>query len=348
MGGLTHQLYDSLRSDFSVEGARYSISGSGIDDSGSSYGAGIEEDYKKNLGDWGKLKLSYATNRKQERRYSSTATTRTIRESVALSDGQTVLLGSAGIDLATVEVEDVSGTRLYTSGLDYILIQRGDFTEIKRVFAGRIPDGSTVRVSYLAAADSDVDVNTVQDRSRAEIQLIDAHLTIFAEYMQSRNTGERSLSFQDLSDKRIGMSYGWEWLELGISRQDFEADSFGYRNLTTYQKVNYSPVSGGALIIEGTQSTTRHDDRQYDQKIDTYIVRYSQSLSSRLTVTGMAGLRQEEFDYALRDADIAEMDIDYRIGRLKVYLSHILENEETDTEIREKRATMIKLERDFW
>ena len=154
---LTHQLYDSLRSELEIFGQ--------FEDSTfrtrNEIGGRIDETYLKQLGNWGRLNISVSP-------YASVAYNRTNEDVARVFDESHVMVGllpsvlrQQDVITSSIVVTDEVGSIVYDEGPlgDYIVNQTGDGfeTELIRTPISNIADGQLVLVDYVyeLAGDSD-------------------------------------------------------------------------------------------------------------------------------------------------------------------------------------------------
>ena len=141
--GLSHKLYESLRTGLTYE---YSgISHSYYKES--RHQSGVNLNYTKKI-PAGQLKLSYSYTFLRNQMEAEALFLPVYNESYELMDGEITMLQRPYVDESTVVVRDVTGTLIYREGLDYILVEQGDFLEIQRVPGGQIPNGESVYLDY--------------------------------------------------------------------------------------------------------------------------------------------------------------------------------------------------------
>jgi len=142
---LGHQLFKSLQSRINYE--YNSIKHTVYQESNTK--TGFEFNYSKSL-PGGQLLISYKYDRYHQNYISDPVSLTISDEQYSLTDSKIILLRLPDISLASVVVKDITGTIIYVNGLDYILIERNQFIEIRRIPGGSIPDKSIVLIDYLA------------------------------------------------------------------------------------------------------------------------------------------------------------------------------------------------------
>ncbi|GBD86181.1 hypothetical protein BMS3Abin03_00091 [bacterium BMS3Abin03] len=143
-GTIEHQLFNSLRSHLSYEytDSRQTFYNEVINQ------ATVGFKYQKKI-PTGIFRLNYEYRLRGVDRASQASRTQLILdEEHSLTDGTIELLDNPDVILESVVVTDFKDTYIYVENLDYLLIPRGEFTEIVRIPGGQIPDGATVYVDY--------------------------------------------------------------------------------------------------------------------------------------------------------------------------------------------------------
>ena len=103
----------------------------------------------------GNLFLYYKYYRYHQDMKSDPKTLLIQNEETLLIDNQIVLLSKPYANINSVVVKDVTGTIFYQINLDYVLVQRNNFIEIRRVPGGMITNNTSVFVDYTATQPGD-------------------------------------------------------------------------------------------------------------------------------------------------------------------------------------------------
>ncbi|NVO01269.1 MAG: hypothetical protein HXX09_01070 [Bacteroidetes bacterium] len=145
--------------------------------------AGIDLNYTKKLPTKGLLTLSYRYYRQFQNHTSGDIFLNVIREEYTLADGQFVLLTKPYVTPGTVVVTDITGTIIYQENLDYILInQTNNFTEIKRIPGGLIPNNSIVYVDYIAKQPGAYNFDASNQNFGASLMLFNRLVEVYYRY----------------------------------------------------------------------------------------------------------------------------------------------------------------------
>ncbi|MBI2967805.1 MAG: hypothetical protein HYY40_08330 [Bacteroidetes bacterium] len=116
----------------------------------SNHKSGIDLRYTKKIPAKGRLTITYAYYRLHQERESRDIILQTLNEEYKLTDGEIVLLNKPYVDPQSVMVTDATSTIVYTDGVDYILIERDNFLEIKRISGGQISNNGSIYIDYIA------------------------------------------------------------------------------------------------------------------------------------------------------------------------------------------------------
>jgi hypothetical protein len=143
--GLEHKLFKSLKSRINFE--YNTINHSIYNQSSSKYG--VEFNYSKQI-PTGQLLLSYRFDRFHQSYFSDPLSLTILDEQYTLTDSKIILLKLPNINVSSIIVKDKTGTIIYQKGVDYILIERSKYIEIRRIPGGSIADKSLVLIDYYA------------------------------------------------------------------------------------------------------------------------------------------------------------------------------------------------------
>lgn len=143
--GLEHKLFKSLKSRINFE--YNTINHSIYSQSSSKYG--VEFNYSKQI-PTGQFLLSYRFDRFHQSYFSDPLSLTIIDEQYTLTDSKIILLKLPNINVSSIIVKDKTGTIIYQKGVDYILIERSKYIEIRRIPGGSIADKSLVLIDYYA------------------------------------------------------------------------------------------------------------------------------------------------------------------------------------------------------
>lgn len=227
---LSHQLYNSLRSDFRLFGF---VDGSSFRKR-YQYGGSIAENYTKILGDWGRLNMSVAPRVAVTYDRPDAATGFVFREEHQMVGFDPVRLDQTDIIESSIVVTDQAGIPYDPGPLgDYTVEQLGGGfeTELRRVPGSDILDGEVVRVAYEYELPGfgDSDLLSVGVSAHTSLSLVE-HLSVFGRYEQF-NTHVLSGSDSDIrlnnyNRYSTGLEFNWPWFSAKAEFIDNDA-TFG-------------------------------------------------------------------------------------------------------------------------
>jgi hypothetical protein len=176
---LTHQLYDSLKTDLELFGSFEDASFR----TRSEFGGWITENYLKRLGDWGRLNIvvsphaSIAYNRLNEE------TAFVFDESHVFVDPLPVLLRQPGIIESSIVVTSANCPIVCVKNVDYTVDSRGGGieTELLITSPGIIADGDLVLVDYEYEVAGDNDTLSIGVSVHTSLAFLD-HWNVFGRY----------------------------------------------------------------------------------------------------------------------------------------------------------------------
>ncbi|MFT5123508.1 MAG: hypothetical protein ACI9TH_000055 [Kiritimatiellia bacterium] len=346
-GYAEHQLYESLKSRVGVESLWTQAHGIGDGFDGQRYGPYVVEEYTKRIGEWGELRAGAEVRWLDENRKDRNNRQTVRSEGVRLESNRPVLLHAPGVQLETIRVRDASGRELYREGFDYRLIQRGEFVEIQRVFAGPIPEGNSVEVDYVADVSGPQNVRTTESGGHVELELFKRLLLLHARIRNVDNSNGRSLSFQDLDDLLYGAALRVKMFEFGVDWQNYMADFISYDSIRFFEKCTLDLGTIATLVLHFDQSTTTYPELNDERDVQSGQALLRTHLTPRTQLNLRGGFYDERGDRSDRRLSTLAADLKYRIGLLNASVSYQYEDEQQAGEERDRHYLYFKSERRF-
>lgn len=224
--GIQHQLFESLHSYISYN--HINLSQTFYNEQVNRGEAGIS--YKKKIPK-GMFRLNYNISLSKLNRENISGTLNIIDEPKLLSEGTVTLLANPYVELSSVEVKNADGTIIYQEYFDYLLIQRGSFTEIQRIPGGQISSGETVFVSYQAEQQPSQSYNTTSQSYGAGVTLYGNLIDLYINgaLQNYSNVFEGDAAFLKTTDRMLyGMKISLDYFDLGAEYENYES------NITPY------------------------------------------------------------------------------------------------------------------
>ncbi|MBI2516957.1 MAG: hypothetical protein HYV95_08580 [Opitutae bacterium] len=342
---LTHQLYTSLTSHLQFQGLSQELRSPGSRLAIDRVGAGLAESYTKLLGSWGRLSLAGDLRVDQEHRESAGQLIMVADEAHVLADGNPVFLLQSDVRGVT-RVTDGRG-RAFAELLDYTLVSHGALLEIRRVPGGLIPNGSTVLVSYTAAAPPAGRFTTYTRMLQVRLELFDNLLAVYGRVNQIDNTGARFLVLQNITDRTAGAEFKWGWLQISGEQEDFQSNLSPFRSQRLSETLTYDGSTGTLLSLELNQHWLSFPGTGRSRHNTSAIARWHARPYAFLLFTLEGGVRREtgrDFDQRLTTLR-SLVNFDY--GKLNFDLGYEYEKESYLTDRHLKHYVFFRGNRKF-
>ena len=242
---LEHKLFKSLKSRINFD--YNTINHTVYEQSSTKYGAEIN--YSKNI-PTGQFIFSYRYDRYHQS-YNSDPVNLMVRdEQYNLADSKIVLLKLAYIDISTVVVKDATGTIIYQIGLDYILIQRGNYIEIRRIPGGLIADNASVLIDYSASQPGKYSYD-------ANIHFLSSSIYLFhnilsfsyrfstQDYLNLKQTEFITLNY--FTQNNIGCRIDFNFINAGAEYEDYKSSILPYHRMQYF--INFQTQLGKKIVF---------------------------------------------------------------------------------------------------
>jgi hypothetical protein len=345
--GLRHQLYESLSTAFDVHGQLNSSSGAGTSLSTTRYGVGLNENYTKRLGGWGRLTLGYGGLLDRERRETLGLVQFVVGETHTLNDGVITFLDQPQVSVSSIQVSDASGAVLYRELLDYLVITHGERTEIKRTVGGQIPNGGTVRVDYSVVSQPSDSYTTFANQFQVRLDFFDGLLGLYGRLNLQDNYGGQSLVLEEITDQVAGLDFTWRWLRTGAEYEVYDSNLSPYRTARLFENFTLAASPDATLGLDVGQSWSTFP--QSHRTLATYhaIARTRLRLSSALTVNLEGGMRRQDGEGYDQNLATARANLEFKAGKLAMRAGYAYENETFIEELRLRHYFFFRAKRTF-
>ncbi|MFH0983750.1 MAG: hypothetical protein V2A79_19720 [Planctomycetota bacterium] len=148
-----------------------------------------------------------------------------LNESAAFSDPLNITLRNRNVIPYSIVVTDLSNRRYYLSGRDYLVIRRGDVTQLARMLTGRIADGDTVLIDYQYRTPASGQIDTVRVDTGLE-QRFDNGVTPYYRFSYRNQEADTSTGFDRYADRtdhhRLGVKYEQKRYAAGAEYEIFD------------------------------------------------------------------------------------------------------------------------------
>ena len=294
----THQFYSSILTTGSVGGSLIQQS-DGFNSN--EYFGNLAINYRK-IVPYGILSSGISYGQNVQENTAGPAGTRIRGEAHVFDDPNPIVLNRQNIIISSIVVMDITGTIVYTEGLDYTVTDLITRVEIRRVLGGLIADGDTVLLDYnLRSEGSDTtttetlgfNVRYTFDRG------IFKNLSVYGRYFQQNQSVDGGIGSTRLADDVRELIYGVDY-EIGDLRLTAEQQMHDSRTApfdATRLEAGYTRRLGdlGNLGLSASYRLNESRDARGDRnELFTLSGRYRARLWKRLNLTVDAIWRDED------------------------------------------------------
>lgn len=345
---LKHRLYEALTSTLDVKATEDKASGPSSNTNIRRFGLGLNEHYTRRVGDTGRLTLRYNIGFTREQREATGPLIFVVDEEKRLKDNMITFLNLSRVNTASVRVTDAMGNIPYEEFFDYLIVGRGQQTEIRRVPGGRIKNGDEVLVSYGATLDPNDKFTTLSNSASFRLALFDDILSLYAQLRVVDNWGGESLVLQDINDKIVGGELSWRWLDARAEFESFDSNLSPFRSLRLSQSLHVEPSKFSTLTLDLSQrwSTFPAEGRQNEVSYN-YIGRYQTKLTRYLSLRVEGGMRIEKGQNLDQQLVTVRTDLEFRLGRLAVEAGYVYQDEDFFDDLFRKHFFFLRGRRTF-
>jgi len=226
---LQHQLFSSLQTFIYYEYAQ--VKQTAYNEIRNTAGGGIN--YIKKI-PTGTLNISYEYRQRNEERNSQPVPLIIVNEEHKLDDSKIVLLNTPSINANSIFITDETETIIYQLNIDYIIISRGDFIEIKRLLGGQIANGTNVFIDYYAEQITSYKFTSLNNSFKTNLVLFDRLIELYFRLMKQDYKQLEYINpgiLKTIDQKSYGFVLNIDNLSAGVELDDFKSNIIPYRSI---------------------------------------------------------------------------------------------------------------------
>ncbi|MDP2363134.1 MAG: hypothetical protein Q8M94_05125, partial [Ignavibacteria bacterium] len=189
----------------------------------------------------GALRLNYTYRLQTNNRMSEAVNLVINDEEHLLSDNKFILLDNPGVIESSIKVKDKTRTIIYQENLDYFIFNRGQFTEIRRIPGGQIPDGEKVFVDYESRYSPSYNFSAAGNTFLVGLIVLNNFLDVYFAYndFDYNNVEGSSFSiFKFFNQRLFGARATINIVSAGFEYDDYNSNITPYRSLRYYVDVS--------------------------------------------------------------------------------------------------------------
>ena len=252
---LAHQLYESLTTTLSVDGARQTLDDAGVDEE---VGGGLGFDYRKRI-PGGTLILNLNGHRSFNREEDLGGLGQVVDEAHTIPAEGFVFLDEPSADVESLIVTDNSGLTLFVEGIDYRLDKLGSTVRLTAITTGALQLGTAILVDYAFRGQPDATFYTDTWGGGGRLAF-DWGLSLFAQHgrtshdLQSGSDSGDRLQTTAVSTAGIELDRGPSRTSLSYQEQDNRTNPF--RRWQADESLRFRPTANLSLILNAGWGVT--------------------------------------------------------------------------------------------
>ncbi|MEY4386434.1 MAG: hypothetical protein RLY20_1717 [Verrucomicrobiota bacterium] len=346
---LEHKLFQSLVTDLNLQGYRYTASSSTDSQRSWQFGGGPGVRYTKRLSRTSVLSAYENIGYFHTDVQSSGGLIPVIDEQhVFGSSGQPITLRQPNIIQSTIVVTDNSHLPPggYIAGLDYNIIQNGQFTLIERPVGSRVPD--SVLISYNFEASPSGSYDTVNNACGLRFDFFDNHWSVYTRYSLTHNDGAENLVVQDLNLFVLGTEGHWKALRAGVEFEIYDSSLAPYDSLRFFQSLTFAPAQRSRLGFNFTETLMNYEQANRADQNYTATVNYNQAFTRHLNFDVETGVSQRIGEGVDQTLAVFRPQVQYSSGKFSASIGYDLNYDEyLSSQTRIRNLAYIRLRKDF-
>ena len=225
--GLEHHLFKSLQSRINFE--YNNLKNTVFSEVNSK--SGVRFNYTKQIPK-GIIQVSYEFGRYSQGHTADSSSMIVSNEQYSLSDTRITLLRLPDVQESSVVIKDMTGTFFFQKELDYILVPRGKYLEIRRIPGGNIANESSVLVDYSAAQPGSYQYNANTHVLMTNLNLFSNHLSLTYRFSTQDYYNLVSTDFVTLNyftQNLAGVKLDFGFVSAGAEYEDYRSSILPYK-----------------------------------------------------------------------------------------------------------------------
>jgi hypothetical protein len=349
---LRHQLYESLVSTLILEAADNESRDAGGNGFTRRYGGGFAESYTKRLSAIARLRLNNTllVNHVDAKGISSVENeTHSFTTGTGGAPPGNFFLNQANVKSSTIQIYNVSRTRAYTRGIDYLVFTEGALSRIQRLVNSGVPTmDDTVVVDYQAEPTPEGNYETLSEAFSVRVDFWNNFWGIYSRVNLFANNAQDELRVQDLFSIAVGTDLTWRWLRAGAEYEYYDSTFSDYRSTHLYQGVSFNLDDRSSLSADLNETWTKYLNSGRDEQYYSFITRYRNALTTSLAFNIEGGVSRREGDGVEQTLATLRPSVDYSVGRTTLRAEYNYEYElYLGNEERSRHLFLVRLRRVF-
>jgi hypothetical protein len=342
---LDHQLYQSLHSfvyfqyfnaiNFSSEETRNFF--------------GIGFDYSKII-TGGQLQIKYEFKFDRNKRTSGNIQNIVKNEEIFIDDLKPSLLQYPYIIESSIIVKDVTQTIIYQLNADFLIQNRGNYTELIRIPGGRINNQSKIYVDYYAENPANYSYDMIGHSIYSKISFLDKMLDVYSQFYTNDFKNAVYSEFtvlNKITSKLLGLQANYEDVNLGYEINLYESNIMPYTS--NYLFLRYSKTFYDDFLVSAfaNYNNYHYTDTQEDNQFMDANMRLVYRISERSNLNLEFGYMNQQTNNFISNFVNFRAVYAIKISKLLLSTGVDMYHRKVEANQTDYNGIFIKIEREF-
>jgi hypothetical protein len=270
-----------------------------------------------------------------------------INEPHVIKDSTPPFLNHPQVIQSTVFVTGQNGVPVYVLGVDYVVNQVGELTQIQRVPTSiNLPNDSPILVSYQCQAPETSSFHVVNGNAQIRLDLFNL-VGLYGRMNVVDNNAPPQALAETLTDWVGGVDVSWRWLRAGAEYEDFNSNFTEYHGTRLFETFNFPIGNNSNLGFNFNQIWYRYPNDQTQNQYQNLAL-FNTQVASWLLWNVEGGYYHIESLGSQQDLGAARTALNFLWGKLTARLGYQYNYMLTQqTETRNRNFFYIYIKRSF-
>jgi hypothetical protein len=243
---------------------------------------GVGFNYKK-LIPTGILWLNYEFSGLNENMNNQQVAYRAQNELYTIDDSKPMIINNPFIRPNTILIRDVNLTTNFQENIDYLLIPRGNYTEVKRIPGGRIANGSKIYIDYFSDYQSSYKYLSITNAMDGRVSFLNNYLELYFRFLFSdyKNVEIQDLkALRNINQKFVGAQFNYHTLSFGAEYDYYQTNVFPYESFNIFSRFADNLTERLNLSFSARYQYTNYVNDNSLQKTSDFMIMAKYSLNN--------------------------------------------------------------------
>ena len=220
-----------------------------------------------------------------------------LREDYELSSASVTIIRYPYVRLNSISVRNGDGTIIYKENIDYILTQKGNYTQISRIAGGLIADGGKVYIDYECELQSSYKYGLLGNMAELRFNLLNNFLDIYAKYTGNKYNNVDTSAFTVLHtlDRYVaGLQLNHEGFTLGCELENYNTNILPYDSYRIFLRYNNLLFNSLIVTFDGNFQYVGFKQDKKIQRVEDFNMNLNYKVNSWSNATFAAYFRNQD------------------------------------------------------